>query len=477
MNFIGSSLIQKKILSGVGYTAIARYSGILIQLIVTAILARLLTPHDFGIIAISLIFINFFAMISEMGFGPAIIQNKNLLDKDLINIFSFTAYLGLLLSFLLIAISFPISQFYNEVKLIKIIQLLCINIFFSTINIVPNAILLKQQKFKFIAVRTFVVQLITGVFAIIAALVGFGIYALLITPILSSIIVFFINFQKVNLKFKLLFSFLSINKILGYSLYQFLFNFINYFSRNADKLLIGRILGLRLLAFYEKSYALMLLPIANITSILNPVLQPVFSEFQDQKNKLSSYYLKIVKFLAIIGFPLSVLLYFSAREIIIIIYGDQWIQAIPVFQIMSISVAFQIISSSSGSIYQASNCPKLLFVSGLISAIINLTGILVAIFFFKTIEAVAISIVITFTFNFFQNYFILFNMVLKTGLSRFLKTLLVPVLAAVIICIALYSMGTLFYINNVILSLSINSLISLLIVIAIYRFTHLFHNT
>jgi O-antigen/teichoic acid export membrane protein len=159
-----------------------------------------------------------------------------------------------------------------------------------------------------------------------------------------------------------------LRQIFSYSAYQFLFNIINYFSRNLDKLLIGKYMGMSPLGYYEKSYRLMMLPLQNITQVITPVMHPIFSDYQNDLERLASGYERIVRFLAFIGLPLSVLLYFTASEVTLIIFGDQWIPSIPIFQILTLSVGIQIILSSSGSIFQAAGDTKSLFVCGLFSS-------------------------------------------------------------------------------------------------------------
>ena len=179
---------KKELLSGVFYTAIAKYSGIIVSLVVAGILARLIDPEDFGVVAIATVIISFFNIFSDLGIAPAIIQNKTLLKKDFSNIFTFTLWLGISIAILFFLSSWPISHFYNNNTLLTICQLLSLNLFFASANIVPNALLFKKKEFKFIAYRSLTIQIIGGSMAIIAALMGAGLYALVINPILSSIL-------------------------------------------------------------------------------------------------------------------------------------------------------------------------------------------------------------------------------------------------------------------------------------------------
>ena len=153
----------------------------------------------------------------------------------------------------------------------------------------------------------------------------------------------------------------------------------------------------------------MMLPLQNITQVITPVMHPIFSDFQNDKEKLVTSYERIVRFLSFIGLPLSVLLFFTAEEVTLIIFGDQWLPSVPVFRILSLSVGIQIILSSSGSIFQAAGDTRSLFVCGLFSSILNVTGMLAGIFYFGTLTAVATCIVITFTINFVQCYWMMYR--------------------------------------------------------------------
>ena len=320
--------VSKKIVSGTFYTAIGKYSSIVISLIVTAILARFVSPADFGVIAIATIFISFFSLLGDLGISAAIVQKKNLGLNDINQYFTFSIYLALFLATLFASLSPFIVNYYNNTLLEKILYLLILQIFFSTINMVPNAILLKRQEFKFIANRTVIVNVLLGVISCYAAIIGAGIYALLINPILGAILIFFLNyFHSGRQRFVLKIQKESMSKIWGYSIYQFLFTIQNYVFRNIDKLLIGKFLNMSQLGYYEKSYRLMMLPVQNISMVITPVLQPVLSEYQNNLDTQIKHFNQVTKIMALIGLPISVFLFFSSREIILIIFGNNWLEA------------------------------------------------------------------------------------------------------------------------------------------------------
>lgn len=455
--------LKKILISGVLYTAMSKYAGVVISLIITAILSRLLSPADFGTVAIATVIITFFGIFSDLGIAPAIIQNKELDKKDLSNLFAFTVWLAIGISLLFFLSSGVIANYYNSPALSVICRILSLSLFFNTVNIVPNALLYKDKAFKFLAQRSIIVQTVAGAIAILAALYGAGIYALLINPVLSAVIIFVITFRRYPQQFFFTTGFDSLKKIFSFSAYQFLFNLINYFSRNLDKLLIGKYMGLNPLGYYEKSYRLMMLPLQNITHVITPVMHPVFSDFQNDLGKLESSYLKVVRLLAFIGSPLSVFLFFTSRELMLLIFGMQWEASVPVFRILSLTVGVQIILSTSGSIFQSAGDTRSLFISGLFSATLNVTGILIGIFIFKTLEAVAWGILITFSINFVQCYMQMYYVTFKRKMNQFIKVLVSPFILSILLFVFLSLFSTFISFNNLILSLIIKSVLAFVV--------------
>lgn len=124
---------------------ISKYSTTFIQIILNSILARLLTPDDYGIVAVVTVFTGFFTLIADMGVGPAIIQDKSLNDEDITSIFNFTVLSGIGVTILFALLSYPLSLFYNDSVYIPLVILMSFSILFNVLNIVPNAVLLKEK--------------------------------------------------------------------------------------------------------------------------------------------------------------------------------------------------------------------------------------------------------------------------------------------------------------------------------------------
>lgn len=407
---------------------IGKYLNVFVGLIFSAILARILTPKEFGTVAVVTVFTSFFSLLANMGIGPAIIHNKNLDDEDISHIYSFTVWAGLAISLLFALFSIPLSWFYGDSKYIPIGLLLSISLFFSTMNIVPNAILLKKLKFKLVNIRTIAVHIAASSIAVVLALKGASYFAIVINSVLTAFFVYLWNYHTVKPKFILKIDKSRVMQIREYSSYQFAFSFVNYFSRNLDNILIGKTLGDVSLGFYNKSYHLMMYPLQYLTHAISPVLHPILSKHQDDKKYIYEQYMKVVKILSLLGIFITCYFFFAADEIILIMFGDQWINSIPSFRFLSLSIWAQMITSSSGSIYQSIGKTKLLFVSGLYSAIIVVGAILVGVVM-QDINAVAISVSIGYIIVFIINYIVLIEKGFELSVFAFAKKIL-PDLAA-----------------------------------------------
>lgn len=459
--------LRNSLISGVAYTASAKYLNVIINIVIGAILARLLSPEEFGIVAIVTVFVTFFNLMSDFGIGPAVIQNQTLNDNDTSSIFSFSILVGIVFAGLFYFAAPLIADFYNEEALYNVTRLLSLAVLFYSLQIVPAAVLKKNLRFKIIGLVTVMIQLATGSTSIYMAYKGYSYYSLVVKSVFDSLLTLLIFYSIVPLRMSLKVEKKSILKIINFSSYQFLFNFINYFSRNMDNLLIGKYFGTASLGYYDKSYRLMMLPVSNLTHVITPVLMPILSKIQEDKTRVYNSYLKVIKLLSSIGFPLSIFVYFSSEEIVNIVYGSQWQQSIPVFKLLAISIGIQMVLSSSGSIFQAIDRTKLMFVSGLLSSVTMVIGILAGIFIGETLESVAYGLIIAFIINFFQSFFLLIKISLNKPMIPFFKVFILPISMSIGVFVVLYFLS-LVSINADLIKLILNCMCAFTVAVLIF---------
>lgn len=454
------SSLRDKFKTGIFYNTLSKYSNVVISIFIGAILARLLTPSEFGVVAIVSVFTSFFGLLSSFGIGPAIIQYKDLSKSDESSIFSFSILFGFILAVIFFFAAPLIASFYDNPVLITLARLMALSILFNSLRIVPESLNRKKLRFKYLGIASVSIHVTAGIIAIILAYSGFSYYALVIRSILSGFLAFaaFYYLEPVALRLRIKFS--SIRKIAKFSSFQFFFNVINYFSNHSDNLLIGKYFSASAVGYYDKAYNLSGMPVSNLAHVINPVLHPILSEYQDQKETIYNVYSKIIKLMALLGFPISIFLFFSAGEIITILYGGQWEQSIPVFRILALTIGFRLALSSSGSIFQATNRTDLLFYAGFIGSTLVVIGILYGVFIGETLIAVGFGLLLAHFLNFMQAFYLLINRSLNFSFIKFLKTLIFPFLISASIAAALY-LFSFTHIESLILSLILKALISL----------------
>lgn len=455
--------LTKDFKSGIGYTALGKVSMIISTLSINAVLSRLISPTEYGIVGVVTVFITFFQIFIDAGMGPAIIQNKDLSDDDIGVLFNVSIIFSAIVSILFGIFGYAIAFIYRSEVYIPVSWVLSIGVFSNGLMIVPDALLAKEKRFKELNIRFVVSNLVAGILGIICALMGMGIYALCVQIIATGIIGFCLMYPKVNIKLVRKVEWGPVKKIWSFASNQFSFNFINYFSRNADKLLIGKYMGNKSLGYYDKAYQLLMYPNTILLGIITPALQPILKDYQDDILVIRSTYLKIFRVLLTIGLPLSVFLSLSSNTIITFMFGNQWSNSVLPFAILSLTVWCQMTLSSTGAIYQARNMANKLFINGFISAVILVSSIIIGV-----IKGNLVSVSICLSIGFLINWVVTYLLFCKNVLENYpfislLKELIKPALFSIVLFIILYYYNQTIIINNVFFDLTVRGLIFIIL--------------
>ncbi|MCH5209347.1 MAG: lipopolysaccharide biosynthesis protein [Oscillospiraceae bacterium] len=415
--------------------ASASYICVILQIVFNGILARILSPEDYGIVTVVTVFTTFFTVISNMGIGPAIIQNKELTEDDISNIFSFNFYAAIVISLVFVVFSVPMAHFYENSVYIPIGALLAISLFFHTMNIVPHSYLLKQKRFMAIGVRMIIVNVTSNAAAIVIAFMGYKYYALVWQAIVNAMVSFLWNYSTTGIKFRIKFSFSGLRKILSFSMFQMGYSIINYFSKNIDNLVIGKYIGDSALGFYDKAYKVTLYPQNNLTNVITPTLHPILSSHQNDKEYIYTKYMEIVKVLSLLGMFIGIYCYFASEEIIGILFGNQWGASVPCIAMLSLSIWAQMITGSSQAIFQSAGNPKNMFISGLFTILLTASAIAAGIFMGDIVK-ISLYLTIAFNLNFFVTYYFLIKRTLGMSYLGFLKSFIPELGIAALVTLA-----------------------------------------
>lgn len=419
-----------------------KYVVVILNLVITAILARLVTPSEYGIVAIVNVFVSFFTILADFGVGSAVVQNQTLNKEDIQNIFSWSLGRAVLLGVFFVFLAWPIAIFYADNVYLTIVPLLSISVVFSAANMVPNALLLKKKKYKLVAIRMVVVCVICAIITITLAYKGASYYALVVNTISASFLNLAWNMWGSGLR---LFTTTedkekSIKKVKNFSSYLLKFNVLNYFSRNLDNILVGKFMGAEQLGYYNKAYQLMLYPMNNFTNVITPVLLPFLSDKQDDKEYIYQKYLETVRLLSLLGIYISVFCYFTSYELVGILYGDAWIMTVPCFQLLSISIWSQMICATSGTMFQVLDQTERQFRRGIITAVTTISCILIGIYF-NSIMAVSFFVTLAYLSNFITMLFFLVKQSFGKSCVEYLRQFIPDIIILIVVGIVLYLDG------------------------------------
>ncbi len=410
----------------------AKYSVIIMNLLFTSIMARLLTPEDYGVIAIVTIFTTLFARICDMGFGSAIIQFRDLSDEDIYHIFTFTGALAVFLAVIFGLLGKPIAFFYQNKEYEKLCVILSISIFFNCLNMIPNAVLMRDKRFAQVGIRTVVVNIVGYMAAIICACLGGKYYSLVLQSVVASVVCFFWNNHTVRLKFKVKLKLEPLKRVWNYSFFQFMFGWINYLETNLDNILVGGYMGSTALAYYDKGYKLISYPANNISDVVTPVLHPILKDFQENRKYIFKRYVGIQKILSKISVVVALIFICCSSEIIIIVFGNQWTASTMTLQLLSMSMYPKIMMGTTGAIYCSASSTKMLFTAGIINAIVTGLGIVLGILG-GSIESVAIGVSIANWSNMMITFVILTRIVLKEAVWSYFKNFIMDISVMIVI--------------------------------------------
>jgi len=401
---------------------LGKYSVYLANLASLMILARIFTPETFGVVASIAVFFVFFQLMAEAGLGPAIINQDKLSPDERDGIFGLTLVLGLLLGIAFYLLAPVFESFYAISGVSSVVPFVAVALFFFAASIVPNAVLLRQQSFYKIAIAGFLAEVVStaGVIALtfevepLIALAAKG--AISAATMATTVWVLSVSTEfgrPVPRK-----NFAAIRPLLNFSGYQFGFNFINYFSRNLDNILVGKYLGASVLGVYEKAYQLMKYPLMLLTFAMTPAIQPVIRKHASDPVKVEEIHRDFIFKLSMVGVLASVLMFSLAEWIVFILLGKQWNEVIPIIQILALAIPVQVVLSTSGSFFQAMNRPDLLFISGTLSATVMVSGIVIGIWQHDLL-LLCWLLVVAFHINFIQAYFFLYRHVFKKSATNF----------------------------------------------------------
>jgi len=343
------------------------------------ILARLLSPEDFGLIAIALVFVGVVDSVNEFGLGEAIIQKKDLGENDLYSAFWFSILLALILYLILFFAAPLIAEFYDRAKLVIIIRLLGLNFLFSLASLVPRSLLTKELAFEKLSKADVGSTLMYSFCAVILAIEGYGIWSLIVGSLLRYSFLSILTFYYLPWKPKFIFSIKQVSGLLTFGVFVTGGSILRYFYSNSDYLIVGRFLGTRLLGYYTMAFQLATFFINELGAIVVRISFPIFSKLQDDRESLASSFLRVTRYISLLSFPLFIGGIILSRDLVEVFLTSKWFPILLPFQVLCGIGLLRSIDVIIPPLLNSKNRPGLNFMYNLICSIIMPVGFLVGV--------------------------------------------------------------------------------------------------
>lgn len=363
--------LKQKALNGLAWSGTQRWGGRALSLLAFIALSRLLTPEDFGIVAMASLFISFLQTFQDQGLGDAIVQRKDLQDEHLDTAFWTNLLIGCLLTIISIVGSNITAGIFHEPQLAVIIRWLSLSFVLAGLSSTQQAILRRRFEFKELAARTLLAILAGGIIGVVMAFLGFGVWSLVAQNLISGLVGVIILWRVSDWKPSFRFSKNHFSELFSFGSYVIGINLLNFLNRHADDLLIGYFLGPTLLGLYTVAYRLIAIMTDLLTSVTNAVAFPAFSRLQNEPERMRRALYQVTQYTSLITFPAFIGVAVIAPELVVAVFGSQWTPSIPVMQVLAFIGILHSLLYFNSSVFMATGKPAWSFHIAILNAVAN----------------------------------------------------------------------------------------------------------
>ncbi len=366
-------------MSNARWLILSQVGKIALQLVALFVLSRLLPPSEYGLLAMALVATNFASILRDSGMGAAVVQKRELSDATLNTVFWLNVGLGVGLAVLLALLSPLLETFFKAPNLSNVLCALAIAFPITGTSALHQSLLERESRFRTI-VRIEMSSAVLGlIVAIVLAFNGAGVYSLVAQAVAIALLTTVQLWFASTWRPRFLWSYQEFKELWRFSGNLTGFTFINFFSRNADSLVIGRVLGSVQLGIYSQAYKVMMFPLQNMTYVASRALFPVMSRQQDDPEKMSALYYKSLRLIATVTTPLMVGLWILRDPFVAVALGKQWSEVAKILAWMAPIGLVQSINSTTGTVFMASGNTRLLMRVGIISAVLQVSSFLIGV--------------------------------------------------------------------------------------------------
>ncbi len=363
--------IRQKAVKGVFWSVIQHWGSQTISFVVFSLLARLLNPEGFGLVALASVFIAFMEIILDQGLSQAIIQRQELDPEHLDTAFWANLTVGILLTTFSITFAEPVANLFNHPQLTPILQWLSLSFLFNAFSCVQQAIFHRQLAFKFVAMRSLGATLGGGTVGVIMALAGFGVWSLVGQKLTGAVVGALVLWGASDWRPKFNISVKHFRELFSFGISQMGFNIVNFFNRRADDFLIGYFLGPVALGYYTIAYRVLWVMTQLLITVSSQVALPTFSKLQAEPERLQRAFYTVTQLTSLIAFPTFVGVAMLAPELVQVLFGSKWQPSIPVMQILAFIGILHSMSYFNSTVMMAKGKPSWRLGVNCLNAVVN----------------------------------------------------------------------------------------------------------
>ncbi|MFV2055869.1 MAG: lipopolysaccharide biosynthesis protein [Thiohalomonadales bacterium] len=371
--------LRKKVLKALGWAVGAKFGGQIISWVITIVVIRMLTPEDYGLMAIATIFISLLSLMSELGLGAAIVQHKSLNDSLLKSIFGFVIVTNVILFFTLYYSSSAIAYFFEDDRLSLIIEVLAFRFLIMAFEVVPLSLLERKLDFKGLSIVELLSVLGGAFVTLFLAYSDYGVWALVWGHLASALfktvgmVVISPQYFMPSFKFKGIFNSIKFGGMITID------RIVWFIYTQADIVIIGKVLSKDLLGYYSVAVHLASLPMQKTQGILHQIAFPAYSQIQNNLDDVSYYLKKTVRIISIFSFPIFWGMSSVADPLVSLVLGDKWEPVGLYLQLLCLIMPLQMMGSAFTPVLQGIGKPEVGVINLLYALVIMPTAFIIGV--------------------------------------------------------------------------------------------------
>ena len=369
-----SGSLSSRVRTGIAWTGTFRLAMQVLNTGSQVVLARLLLPTDYGLVALTGVVVSFAGMLTQLGLAAAVVQSRRVTERLLATAFWLNVLSGIAVTGVVVAIAPLVADFYGDQRVTDLLRLSSLT-FTLSCAAVHSALLQRSLQFKKLGSLEMLGAVIGLGATIVLAWQGFGAYSLVLGPLLQTTLMTGVFWWRVRWLPRTFMHRRELGELWRFGAGLTGSNILNFVARNADTVLLGRFAGAGDLGLYSRSYTLMMAPLTQVTGVITRVLLPAFAEMQHDLPRLRRAWLTTIRASMVVGLPVSLGIAVSAPAFVETLYGARWLGMATVLALLSASVPPQLIGRNLGPVYQAMGRTGLQFKMTAVAATITVVTI------------------------------------------------------------------------------------------------------